>query len=322
MPAIVIVTYNSGEVIGPCLDSCLRQPGFDVVVVDNNSRDNTVPEVRLRPEVRLIVNSENRGFAGGVNQGVDSTAAAEVLLLNPDVVLESSLEPLVGALRDPSIGASTGMLLNLDGSSQHAFHLRNLPAATTLVFEVLGVNRLWPGNPVNRRYRFLAAPVESQAVEQPAAAFLMLRRSVWAAIGGFDEGFHPLWVEDVDFCKRLQQAGYRITFVPGVVARHKGGHSATGMCWESRHIRWYGSLLRYASKYFEGAGWTCVVVSVLVGSLARVLARVGVQLSFRPLSAYISVVRLASLYLQKGNRRRASEAACPVNKGEQAAFRG
>src|SRR5664279_4200407 len=89
---IIIVTYNSGEEIGACLEAAAAS-GAEIVVVDNASQDDTVAEVRRRG-VRLIANAENRGFAGAVNQGFGVLNSPYVLLLNPDAVMQSSLEPL------------------------------------------------------------------------------------------------------------------------------------------------------------------------------------------------------------------------------------
>ncbi len=91
---------------------------------------------------------------------------------------------------------------------------------------MLGLNRLWPGNPVNRRYRCLDLDLEAAAdVEQPAGAFLLIRRDAWQALGGFDEGFHPIWFEDVDFLKRARDAGYRRALRS--VARWRGTSGGT-----------------------------------------------------------------------------------------------
>ena len=98
MVGIVIVTYNSQDVIGDCLDACLRFAGIRVVVVDNNSQDATLDHVRRHPGVRLVANPNNRGFAGACNQGIALLNTRFVLLLNPDTVLLSGLQSLVDAV--------------------------------------------------------------------------------------------------------------------------------------------------------------------------------------------------------------------------------
>lgn len=247
---IVVVTYNSGDVIGRCLDSCLATGVTEIVVVDNASLDNTVEVVAGRPEVRCIVNAINLGFAAAVNQGASACQSDYLLILNPDTELLTGLGPLHEAAREA--GASCGMLVGHDGKPQIGFTFRRLPTPLALGFEIAGLNRLLPRNAINRKYRCLDHDLERSAyVEQPAGALLMVRRDVWNTIGGFDSSFHPIWYEDVDFCKRLAEHGYRIRYVPSVQARHKGGHSAQRISWECRQVFWYVSLLKYAAKHFS-----------------------------------------------------------------------
>ncbi len=94
---------------------------------------------------------------------------------------------------------------------QSGFTIRRFPTPAALIFELFGINRLWPSNPVNRHYRYLDRDLDQPGpVEQPAGAFLMTRRDVWESLHGFDESFHPVWFEDVDYCKRASGSGYQI----------------------------------------------------------------------------------------------------------------
>src|SRR6202012_5016754 len=244
--AIIIVTYNSAAEVGACLDALRGLGDVEVLVIDNASADDTCGEVGRRG-VSLIANSVNTGFAAAVNQGVRATSAPLVLLLNPDAHLVSSLDALVGCFDTAGTGAVGGMLVGADGKPQRGFMARNLPTATTLVFEVLGINRLWPGNTVNWHYRCLGHdPMTSGLVDQPAGAFLMFSRAAWDKIGGFDERFWPLWFEDVDFCNRLKAAGFCSYYNSATVAKHAGSHSIRALSLENRQKYWYGSLLKYA----------------------------------------------------------------------------
>src|SRR5438270_10985866 len=127
MVGIVIVTYNSQEVIGDCLDSCLRLSGVRVVVVDNDSQDATLDIVRRRTGIRLIANPTNRGFAAACNQGIAALDTTFVLLLNPDAVLVSGLQDLVDAAGQIRVGAAGGRLIDATGVSQTGFHVRGFP---------------------------------------------------------------------------------------------------------------------------------------------------------------------------------------------------
>ncbi|HVW85403.1 MAG TPA: glycosyltransferase family 2 protein, partial [Bryobacteraceae bacterium] len=249
--AIVIVTYNSADEVGGCLDALHGLPDTEILVVDNASTDATREEVRRR-HIALIANNYNAGFAAAVNQGIRATTAPLVLLLNPDAHFERGLEHLEAEFRDPRTGAAGGLLTGPDGRPQTGFMARNLPTPATLIFEVLGINSLWPGNRVNWHYRCLEKnPVTPGLVEQPAGAFLMFPRGIWEQVGGFDERFWPVWFEDVDFCAKLKQAGFLVHYNPRAVAKHTGGHAVGVLALENRERYWYGSLLEYAAKYFR-----------------------------------------------------------------------
>jgi GT2 family glycosyltransferase len=134
---------------------------------------------------------------------------------------------------------------------------------------------------------------EQSDVDQPAGAFLMIRRAAWELIGGFDERFHPVWFEDVDFCKRLHREGLRIVYVPSAVALHAGGHSADKLAWGTRQLYWYGSLLRYAAKHFTGLSRRAVSLAVALACVPRAISGVMVQRTLTPVSVFSKVFWLA-----------------------------
>src|ERR1700733_1752184 len=251
--AIVIVTYNSAAEIGRCLDALagLHESEVEILVVNNASADRTPEEVvarHSRGNLRLIANPENAGFAAALNQGVRASTAPLILSLNPDALLMRGLDAMAECQEQPGTGAVGGMLTGEDGAPQTGFMARNLPTPAALVFEVLGINRLWPRNPVNWHYRCLGLnPMKVSLVDQPAGAFLMFSRAAWETVGGFDERFRPIWFEDVDFCARIKAAGFRAYYHPAGLARHSGSHSIRPMPLENRERYWYGSLLEYAA---------------------------------------------------------------------------
>src|SRR5665213_1310800 len=127
--AIVIVTHQSADAIGPCLDSVMPLPDTEIIVIDNASSDSTCGKVATA-SVRLIANNSNEGFAAAVNQGVRSTSAPLILLLNPDTRLETGIEPLIACFDDPKTGGAGGLLAGPDGKPQTGFMVRNLPTPT------------------------------------------------------------------------------------------------------------------------------------------------------------------------------------------------
>jgi GT2 family glycosyltransferase len=237
-----------------------------------------------------------------VNQGVRTIGADFVLLLNPDAVLQTGLDALRETCENPGAGAAGGKLVDTSsGSAQAGFAVRNLPTATALAFEVLLINRVWPGNPVNwhyRCYRFdYGKPAE---VEQPAGAFLMFRRDAWEKVGGFDEQFYPIWFEDVDFCKRLRDDGYHVYYDPRAAATHLGGHSIQKILLQKRELYWYGSLLKYGFKHFAQGQARLLCLAVLAGSLLRMPLGILLRRSFQPIAIYGRVMQLAFRYMLFG----------------------
>ena len=120
----------------------------------------------------------------------------------------------------------------------------------------------------------------------------MVRRAVWQELGGFDEGFHPIWFEDVDFCKRVSDRGYLFYFAPSAVAKHTGGHSIPQMTVEMRRFYWYRSLLRYSAKHFRSA-FRGICLAVVSGSVLRTIVECVLHRSLKPIAASGNVVRLA-----------------------------
>ena len=313
---VVIVTYNSAGAIGPCLDAC---HGLEIVVIDNASTDSTEAEVLARPGVRFIRNLTNRGFASAVNQGVAAMDNSLVLLLNPDVRLLTSIDPLIAACQEIDVGIATGQLVDESGQAQRGFTIRRLPTPASLAFEVLGLNRIFPRNPINRRYRYLDFDLTQPAdVEQPAGAFILFRRDLWEKLGGFDSGFHPIWFEDVDFCRRSLDLRYRTRYLPQVFATHQGGHSINNLEWSCRELYWYASLLRYACKHFSRCACRELSVVVMIAALLRTLEAI-IFKRFRGRSGdiwrtYAGVVRLAAGCAVRGTFPQPSEFGAPGSR--------
>jgi hypothetical protein len=266
----VVVTWNSEDVILRCLWACHRY-GVPAVVIDNASTDRSVEMAKSIPGTRVIANPQNRGFAGAVNQGVGLSDSAFILLMNPDVELLGPVDELERVLEAGS-GAAAGAMVDGSGAIQRGFSVRSFPTTASLCFEVLGLNRLWKNNPVNRRYRCLDMDMNTAAeVDQPAGAFLMVSREAWRRTGGMDEKFFPVWFEDVDLCLRLKKCGFRITYNPSAKARHVGGHSIQRMSRSERRLYWYRSLLQYSLKHQRAVQRGTVCLAVMMGALLKVV---------------------------------------------------
>jgi GT2 family glycosyltransferase len=314
MIGILVITHNSGEVVGACVDSCLRVPDSEVLVIDNASADDTLDVVSVREGVRVIANRQNHGFAGAANQGIRALRHPQVLLVNPDAILQTPVDPLVRAVNRDGVGAAAGQLVDRKGGPQQGFNVRGFPTPLTLAYEVLGLNRIFPRNRVNAKYRPVLQAEGWQEVDQPAGAFMLVRREAWEAVGGFDEEFYPIWFEDVDFCRRLKLSGYKILYVPETCARHEGAHSARALPWWTRQLYWYDSLLRYASKHFSVAARRALCITVMLGFLPRTIARAVLCTSLGPFTVYSRVIHLAGSYL-RGRVAHGGGSACDRSMG-------
>jgi GT2 family glycosyltransferase len=269
----IVVTHNSAQAIGPCLEALARE-GCEIVVVDNASADATVRRVEefvAWQELRLLANDRNRGFAAAVNQGIREASGDILLLLNPDAIAEpGAANALLQCMESTHAAAAGGGLLENSGKPARGFAFRRLPSLATLLCETLLANQLWPHNPVNRRYRCLDADYsQQQEVEQPAGACLAITRAAWNKIGGFDEQFFPVWFEDVDFCKRLREQGGKIIYCPTARFRHSGAHSVSRLSFRDKQRFWYTNMLRYARKHFSVGQVRMLRAGIVAGMFLR-----------------------------------------------------
>ncbi len=248
----VVVSWNSQTFVGRAAVS-VPAPAR-VVVVDNASKDGSASEAERAGAV-VVRLGENRGFGPACNVGAGPLAGlppAEMLLfLNPDAALldgPAALAALLAALDGDLRVAAVAPALEGDGQAQ--FQLRRLPSLKSLAREAFLVNRLLPQNPGFLRERYLdrdrSVPFD---VEQPAAAVLLVRASVFAEVGGFDPAYAPAWFEDVDLCAKILESGYRIRFVPAARASHVGGTTMRALPYDDYLPLYTRNLLCYLKRH-------------------------------------------------------------------------
>ncbi len=273
----VIVNWNSGSCLARLLESMepVGKKWARVVIVDNGSRDGSARPARRRDGVELVEAGENLGFAGAANRGIARVATPWVLLLNSDITLRAeAVETLCREVDErPRCGIATGTLLSASGRTPQ---IRPLPGPWSLLRDAVFLDELLAAAGLDRR----GVPEEDEPavndsslraveVEQPAAAFWMLRRRAWEAIGGFDGRFHPAWFEDVDFCRRLLAAGWEILHFPRLqVGTHLGGSSLDRLGYPAFVEIYYGNMLRYLAKHHKLA-YPLVRPLIRLGALAR-----------------------------------------------------
>lgn len=266
----VIVNWNSGPFLGRLLASLQPLAGelAAVLVLDNASEDPSPSIVQDFSWVRLVRFDRNRGFAAAANEGIRRSPSSPVLLLNPDIeVRPESIRGLSAALAGrPRTAIACGALLGREGKSQSRFQIRRLPTLRSVLCDSLFLDELGDLLAQHRGGEPAAGPVE-----QPAAAYWLLRKEAWQDIGGFDEQFTPAWFEDVDFCKRLLERHWSIEYFPEYPALHHGGISLEVLGYRSFIRIYYRNLLRYWRKH-HAVTLPLVWIPVKVGVLLRILA--------------------------------------------------
>jgi N-acetylglucosaminyl-diphospho-decaprenol L-rhamnosyltransferase len=277
--AVVVVSYESRDDLPDCLAGIAHDPAAEVVVVDNASRDGSADLVaRDHPSVRLLRMPANLGFGAACNRGAAATTAPCVMFLNPDAVLApGALDALARVLdQEPTAGGVGPRTVHDDGTLQVSFG----PA--------LGLRAEWRQRAlvrgVRRREPDALARAEALAVAATAAdpdwvsgSCLLVRRSAFEQVGGFDEAFF-LYEEDVDLCVRIRAAGWRVRYEPRALVRHRLGRSMAHDAGRAR-LEYHRSHIRYYRKH-NGAAATGVLraglaAQSLLGWLRAALLRDG-----------------------------------------------
>lgn len=250
-----IVSWNVREYLWTCLDSLKRlvDTPHEIFLVDNASTDGSVEMVRRDfPEVRIISNTANVGFAAANNQALRQARGEFVVLLNPDTKIERNIfVPMMDYLRQhPQCAAIGPELRNRDTTHQQS--VRHFPTWADQLIVLLKLRHVLSSSAVMRRYQ--ADPgigrTEPLAVDQLMGACMMIPQTLLSLIGLFDEGY-PNWFEEVDWCRRAHQAGFQVIYFPQAYMTHYGGASF-GQVFSLRKQHWFNrGLWRYASKFWS-----------------------------------------------------------------------
>jgi len=277
---VVVVSYRCRDLLRRCLTSIEEHApaGTTTWVVDNASNDGTIELVHERfPDVHLIANDANLGFAAATNAGVRSGTAPYVLTLNPDAELRAdTLEVLLELMRKrPEVGIVGCRLERPDGSFDHASR-RSFPTPLAALGHLSGVGRRVASGPL-AEYR--APAVERGPVDAVNGAFMLLRRSALEDVGLFDERYW-MYMEDMDLSYRFKEAGWTTWYEPSVTALHvKHGTSgdARGI---ALTVAFYRGMARFvtahpaavpnpATRILVLAGITCVGALATARAAAR-----------------------------------------------------
>ncbi|TET69115.1 MAG: glycosyltransferase family 2 protein [Candidatus Aminicenantes bacterium] len=261
---VSIVNHNTKDLLENCLNSVYQKTKkikSEVIVVDNGSSDGSIEMIRRKfPQVKLIENNENVGFSKATNRGIEMSPSRYVLLLNSDTILLDSLnEVLIYADNNLQVGAIGCKLIYPDGSIQ--------PSASrfiTLEDEILRTFRMGQygkrpelrdfmikylgrllGESVNTYLLTCEGKCDICQVDWVSGACLLVRRRVIDEIGLLDENFFAYY-EDIDWCRRMRKAGWKIIYYPAVKVIHLTGESTQ----QSEKNNIYHSLIHYQSKFY------------------------------------------------------------------------
>ena len=290
----IIVNYNAGPLLRGCVDSLLACPlGIEIIVVDNASHDDSLEGLPESPQVRIIRNPSNMGFAAACNIGMQAASAPFLLFLNPDCYFQPGAVAtlLAGLQSGDRVGMVGGLLVNEDGTEQGGGR-RAVPTPWRSLVRASGLHRFsdrWPKLFYDFHLHKLPLPESPIEVEAISGACMLVKREVVEDIGLWDEGYF-LHCEDLNWCMRFRQKGWKILFVPDARFNH-----AHGACSQSRRlfVEWHKhkGMVRFYRKFFRHQ-YPCVLMR---------LVAVGVWLRFALVAVKIFVQRVfTSLGFRRG----------------------
>lgn len=229
--SIIILNYNTRELTLKALRSVYASRTgyqFEVILIDNASSDSSVEKIREEfPQVRLIENQENVGFAKANNQGMRIATGRYILLLNSDTIVQAdTLEIMIRFMDEhPDVGASGCKVILPDGSLDKACR-RGFPTPSASFYYAFGISKLFPHVPRFNQYQLgYLNPDEEYPVDCLVGAFMLVRRKAIDEVGLLDEQFF-MYGEDVDWCYRIKQAGWTNYYYPKTHIIHYKGASS------------------------------------------------------------------------------------------------
>jgi GT2 family glycosyltransferase len=264
--SIIIVSFNTREVLRESLQSVEREQGslrMEVFVVDNNSHDGSVEMVETEfPRVQVLRSQVNLGFGAANNVALELATGRYIVLLNSDAfLLPDSLRLSIDHMdRDPTVGLAGGRLVGRDMSLQPSARL--FPSILSDFLVMTGLAHKNPKSKFFGRFdRTWADPMQSAEVDWVPGAFSIIRREALQKVGFFDPEFF-LYSEEVDLCRRIQNAGYKIMYWPDIAVIHIGGESSRQIktlemsSAGAQLVRWrMRSTLLYYRKHHGSAAW-------------------------------------------------------------------
>src|SRR6187397_166713 len=251
--SVIIVSYNSMRVLEDCLFSIQKAMQIidsEIIIVDNNSKDGIKEGLSSKfPGVKFIFNNENLGFAKACNQGSKNSSGDHILFLNPDTVLPGTClsECITFFKTHPDAGAVGVRMLDDKGKFLKESK-RGLPSPSASFYKLFGLTAIFPGSKkIAKYYQGHLPENENNPVEILSGAFMMIKRSVFEKVNGFDERFF-MYGEDIDLSLRISQLGYKNYYLGKITVTHiKGGSTV----YNYKYIRdFYDAMNLFVKKHY------------------------------------------------------------------------
>jgi len=257
--SVIIVNFNVKEFLEQSLTSIKKACHnivAEIIVVDNASSDGSVELIRQKfPDVMLIANPENVGFARANNQAIRQAKGDYILLINPDTIVQEDtfLTILDFFAHHPECGMVGCKILNPDGSLQLPCR-RSFPTPWVAFTKISGLSRLFPRSRIFGRYNLTYLdPDETYEVEAISGSFMFFRAAVVKTIGLLDESFF-MYGEDLDWCYRIRQAGWKIYYLPTTKIIHYKGESSKNSEVDLT-LQFYRAMKLFVEKHYQHRYW-------------------------------------------------------------------
>jgi len=254
--SIVIVNFNAKEYLDKCLESVAKNVKdlfYEIIVVDNASTDGSADLVKGNyPGIRLIENKGNVGFIKANNQGIRASSGKLVMSLNNDtLVLNGAINILVDfLLKDTFLGAVGPKLLNIDGTVQPQCH-RGFPTPLNSLFYFFGLSRLFPKSRIFGGYLMTYLDDKSTVeVDSLCGAAMVVRRDVIDIVGPMDESYF-MYGDDIDWCFRIKNAGWKIYYLPEAEIIHYGGRGGSRKQSYRNIFEFYRAMAIFHKKHYS-----------------------------------------------------------------------
>lgn len=276
--SVIIVTWNSAEYIGPCLESLHRHSGhheLEIIVADNGSTDDTCAiATAAAPDAVVLQLGANLGFPCANNRAVARARGRYLFFLNPDTHLDNdAIGLLQGHLEVRQNRGLVGPCIVSDDGTSIAVDARSFPSLKNTAYRYFGLRSLFPHHPVfGSEYLHPAMRQEPREVDCLTGAALFVEADFFRMLGGFDEAL-PMYFEDMDLCSKAHAAGHGCLFVPEARVTHYGGRSTAHspiarflLALEDGQAPWM-----YFRKYRGPGKARCFTVILAAGNLFRLL---------------------------------------------------